>query len=428
MSHAARANTLLTLIAIFLLTLAPRAALSAGVTPLFDLKLDPPVVSISELNSSGALLAVRLGHGSNVPTGVVSIDKRGRLTSVEEFSSDETITVPSKRLAIAGLPPGDKSVRLPVVERRVSVSGNGETYTVAAMTKGAYYEVRHKDKDGRLLFMTAPRDSFGLTAVVVSFDGSRVLVADENPSGPLPGQRLYFYDAEGALLAEHDMGPDPLDWLNVSEGLMAKDGGYFVATRGKEGGESVVFFDSGGYIAWEKRFYKTHKLLEDLGGIFMVDGGSRTFLSYVTATGELRLIERAGYGFDLAVSEDKDRVCVLMFRSFDFVKSGLEERITQVFPKAKVTVVDVNALLPEGGIRPGAVVAPDGKAFIHTSLAPVSKGVWQASVGYYDMAKNELWRDRFFDTAVSALFTDQSRCFALTFGYPVARIRYYEMR
>ena len=412
-----------------------------GTVPVlvFDARFDLPLSRISSFGPGSKLLGVQLTPDGSAPTRVISVDKRGRVNTVDEVSEVKEISVPASRLWISG--EGEKpefgqeatgeATKLPVVDTRVFLAGGGGAYTVVYRTKGAYYEVRHKDADGRLLFIAAPMDGYGFKTLRVSDDGSRVLVVDESPMtggvGGKVGQRLYFYDRDGRLLADHNFGDNLDAWLNASEGAMAADGSTFVSVRGRgeDPGTSVVAFDGRGRVKWEKRYYTTHRLSEDFGGTYVLKGGSKSLISLIDAEGELKTVERAGYGFDLWLSEGRSIAYLIVFKPFDVAKSGLEQEVKASYPQTKVVALDLHGLVPKGCARPGVTIARDGRAFVHYCNEDRG-GQPVTSLGYYDATMKELWREEFFGSGVLPQFVDGSRGFMLKFGYPVTRLVYYE--
>lgn len=402
--------------------------------PLYDIRLSPPLLQVSSMNSKGALLAVQASESGPAPSKVISIDRRGRITIIENLADTKELTVPAGRLWIAGELAGPgadaPSRKLPVVGRQVYISESGEAYTTVFKTKGAYYELRHKDSGGHLLFLAVPREALGLNCVTVSGDGSRVLVSDETqPNSAKPGQRLYLYDREGRLLLDEDMGGNPSGWLDVPGGFMARDGSWFMAGRGAPGraASTVALMDGGGTLVWEKNFFNAHRLIQETGGLVAVKGGSPSFLNYIDKDGSLKMLERSGYGFDFWINEARDRAYLIMFKPFDVEKSGIPEAVKEMFPGAKLVAIDIENLMPEGYTRPVVEVAPDGKAFI-LSCEEVLGGQEKTEFTLYGDDLKPRWHDSFFSGDVSARFVDGSRGFALRFGEPVNRLIYYEDR
>ena len=413
--------------------LCSRAAFCAPV-PLFDIRLSPPLLQVSSLNSKGVLLAVQASESGPAPSRVISIDRRGRVNVIEDLTETKELTVPAGRLWIAGgqaQPGADApSRKLPVVGTRVYLSESGETYTAVFQTKGAYYELRHKDAAGGLLFMTGPREALGLNCVTVSGDGSRVLVSDKSPPGSArPGQRLYLYDRDGRLELDEDMGDDPTGWLDVAGGFMARDGSWFMAGRGAPGhpASSIVLLDGEGGLVWEKNFFNAQSLIQETGGLVAVKGGSPSFINFIDKDGSLKILERSGYGFDFWINDARGRAYLIMFKPFDVEKSGIPKAVKEMFPGAKVVAVDIESLVPEGYSQPVVEIAPDGKAFI-LSCEEVLGGQEKTEFTLYGDDLKPLWHDSFFSGDVSARFADGSRGFALRFGEPVNRLIYYEAK
>jgi hypothetical protein len=443
LNHARRMSRLTAFAAITLAALSWAAPSQASPypVPLYDLRLPRPVLAISSLNSSGRLLAVEVEPDTKRPLRVLSIDKRGRVGCIDELGEVREITVPEERLWITGegeASPAQSGVSgtsrpMPVTGVEVYLSGGGESYTVAYKTRGGYYELRHKDRNGRLLFIASPKDGYSLKTVQPSYDGSRILVVDESDltveGGVNFGQRLYFYDTDGRLTADLEMGGELDDWLDTSGGFMAADGSYYAAVRGMglRPGKSVAFFNGDGTLKWEKSYFQTHTLTDDFGGTIGVKGGSPSLLSYISKDGSLKAIERTGYGFDFWLSGDGAYAYIKVFKPFDVEKSGVPGEIKTVFPGAKVVTLDLAGLLPEEGKRQALVVAPDGKAFIHSFV--LSMGQQEATnLTYYDTALKELWDERFFNGSVTPQFVDKSRGFVLKFGSPATRLIYYEVK
>ena len=415
-----------------------------GPVQRFELRFNPPLAQVSDVNRDQKMLAVQLKEGSQGPARVISIGKRGKVETVEELAAGE-LSVPAERLWIAGAAPGgpggpqgedqDRAagpVRLPVTETRVYLSGGGETYTVVRKTLGAYYELRHKDKAGKLLFVTGPRDAYGFKDAIVSHDGSKVLVVDESPTSAGPdkkfGQRYCLYDRDGMLLSDVDNGDELDNWLDFAGGFLAEDGGWFITTRGMGGrpAASVVMLDGAGRVRWEKAYFTAHKLVEDYGGVFRIKGWSGTLLTFLDTSGELRTIERKGYGFDFWLSPGSTAAYAIIFKKFDFDRSGLPEEIKSAFPGADVVPVDLNALMPQGNFMPRVAISPDGKKFIHYSAEPL--GMMRGTVmSCYDAKSNMVWRESFLQGDVVPRFVSGGRAFALTFGYPFKKIAFYDI-
>lgn len=411
--------------------------------PLSSRDFDPPLTDISSLNSEGRLLAVQADKGTGGPGRVLSISKDGKVEVLGTPGSVTSVTVPSERLWITGAAPKEKgpqadsgpdvaSTEVPVTDVQVVLSGSGETYTVVFKAAGAYYELRHYDSRGKLLFIMTPRDGYGLRAVRVSDDGKRVLVVDESPltggvDGRL-GQRLYLYGRGGKRIADHEMGDDPDLWIEAAECLMADDGSYFVCTRGrgKKHGASVALFGGDGAVRWEKGYFPEHRLTEDFGGVFGLRGGSKSFLAFVDREGGLRILERASYGFDFWRSKGGRYSYVIIFKPFDLTKSGVPERIAEAFPGTKVVGVDISELIP-GSERPNIAIAPDGEAFI-LSYLDMNSGLASTRLAMYDATLKRIWREELFGEGVTARFVDGHKGFILRYGNPVNRIVYYEVR
>lgn len=431
-----RATLLLSFLVIFLLL--PGAGLAA-VVPLFDARFTPPLTEISNLNSEACFLAVQSMPDSTSPARVISIDKRGRVTTVEELSVTNEITVPGERLWIAGEgprpaadakaspPPGR---RLPVRSAGVYLSAGGDTYTTVFETRGGYYELRHKDSRGRLLFIAVPRDPYGLKKVIVSADGGRVMVIDESTlhtgkSGG-PGQRYYVYDWDGRLLTDIDFGDNPDSWLDFSGGIMAGDGSCYLT--GRSGGKylkNLVLLDADGKPLWEKAFFEGHRLSAEMGGLFIVKGGNLSFLNFIDKEGNVKMLERMGYAFDLWLSKDCNCAYILMLKEFNFKTSGVSERLGELFPGIKVVFLNLERFRREGHGLPSVEVSPDGKAFILTGIGGAETRA-KTGIALYDQSMNELWSDAFFGTNIAPKFTGGG--FLLRFGSPASRISYYETK
>lgn len=419
---------------------APSAHASPSPVLVFDIKLPGPVSQISSLNSDSKLLAVEAEPGTQKPARVIAIDKRGRAASIDELASVKEITVPADRLWITGeaekgaAPDASAPSRtMPVTGVQVYLSGGGEAYAVAYKTTGRYYELRYKDKNGRLLFIATPRDAYGLKSVYISYNGSRVILVDESAMDGEDaadfGQRLYFYNKEGRLTADHDLGDDLDLWLDTSGGVMSKDGSSFASVRGMgpRPGRSVVMFNGDGKVRWEKTFFQTHSLTEAYGGAVGVKGGSGSMLNFINPDGTLKAVERKGYGFDLWLSGDGKYAYIMVFKQFDVKKSGVPEEVMAVFPGAKVVALDLDGLTPEGGTDPDLAIAPDGKAFIH--YCTENLGRTDATVlTCYDEAFHNIWDERFYGGPAMPQFVDGSRGFILKIGLPAARLIYYEAR
>jgi hypothetical protein len=431
-----RATLLLSVLVIF--SFPPGAGLAA-VIPLFDARFTPPLNEISGLNPDSCFLAVQTMPGSTSPARVISIDKRGRVTTIEELAETQEITVPGERLWIAGegprpdadanaVPPQNR--RLPVVSARVYLSAGGGSYTTVFETRGGYYELRHKDSRGGLLFIAVPRDPYGLKKVIVSADGGRVIVVDESSPGSREaggiGQRYYVYDSDGRLLSDVDFGDDTDNWLDFSGGIMAADGSCFLTGRG--GGKTLknlVLLDAEGQPKWEKAFFEGHQLSAEMGGLFLVKGGNRSFMNFIDSEGSVKMLERMGYAFDLWLSKDGSCAYILMLKEFDFKKSGIAGRLGELFPGIKVVFVNLEKFRREGHGLPSIEVSPDGKAFILTGIGGADTQA-KTGIALYDQSMNELWKDAFFGANIVPRFTGGG--FLLRFGSPASRLSYYEAK
>jgi hypothetical protein len=412
-------------------------------TPVFDLRLNPPASSVSSLNADSRLLATLVTPDMR-PLKVISIDKRGR-TAVVDALDEKELTVPAARLWIAGAAPKiamtnitsalpgqntGASRKLPVRSARVFLSENGNFYAVAYQTDGSYYELRYKDAHGKLLSITAARDAYGLKAVYISDDGSRVLVVDESNgdrgSGEV-GQRLSFYDGDGLLLKDYDLGDKIDGWLDTSGIFIARDGSYVAAVRGQGAGQKVVLFDDRGGMVWEKTFFESHKLTEDMGGLFRLKGGNASFINMLDTEGALTSIERSAYGFDIWVSRGREAVYIIMFKDFDLKKTNIAQEVQAAFSGSRTVAIDLTELLPPGNTRPLAAISPDGKAFILYSIDP-GGGKPKTYADFYEAPETRKWSDNFFGQDVTPAFVDGSRGYILRFGSPATHLIYYEDR
>ena len=431
------ATLLLSVLVIF--SSLPSAGLAA-VAPLFNARFSPPLSDTSSLNSESCFLAVQSMPDSDSPAKVISIDKRGRTTTIEELAETKEITVPGERLWIAGEGPRPaldaqtvplQGRRLPVMSVRVFLSSGGNTYTTAFETKGGYYELRHRDSRGRLLFIAVPRDPYGLKNVVVSADGGRVVVIDESShnsgkSGWL-GQRYYVYDRDGRLLSDVDFGDNNESWLDFSGGVMADDGSCYLTGRG-EGGKplkKLVLLDADGKLKWEKAFFEDHQISAYMGGFFVVKGGNQSFLNFIDKEGNVKMLERMGYPFDFWLSKDGSCAYVIMLKEFDFNKSGIAGRVSELFPGIKVVAVNLEKFRSDGHGMPSIEISPDGKYFILTGVG-ATESLAKTGIALYDQSMNELWSDAFFGTNITPRFTGGG--FLMLFGSPVSRISFYETK
>ncbi|MGC2424009.1 MAG: hypothetical protein WA666_06610 [Nitrospirota bacterium] len=311
-----------------------------------------------------------------------------------------------------------------MTRRRVWLSSSGECYAVAYFASGAWYELRYKDKDGKLLFIAGPKDDYGLSDVMLSGDGSRALVDDETaPYGMArPGQRLYLYDRDGKLLMDRDAREDLDSWLETSDGFMAANGSYFAAPRGmgKKKGASIVLIDGSGKEKWDRSYFPLHVIEEDLGGLFRVRGGSPSFINLIDQDGELKAVERKGYGFELKFSKDLKKAYMLMFKPFDPKKSGVPDELRLMFPGMEVIAVNLTELFPDaaGGVEVN--VAPDGRSFIcHAFRSDMGAG--RTKILLFGPDKAVLWKEEYYQTNIVPRFTGD-REFLLMFGYPIGRI------
>ena len=210
---------------------------------------------------------------------------------------------------------------------------------------------------------------------------------------------------------------------------LPQDGSYFIAARGmgERPARSLVMFDARGREKWENTYFKSHSLLDDYGGLFRVTGGSKSLISFLDKNGALKVLERKGYGFDFWLSPGGAFAYVIMFKQFDITKSGVPEEIKTLFPEAQVVTVDLAALLPQKNVKPRTLIAPDGKAFIFKSFEPLGDRQ-KAVFSYYDNSLSQLWGESFFQADITPQFVNGSRGFILKFGYPIARLIYYEAR
>jgi hypothetical protein len=374
------------------------------------------------------------------PARVISIDKRGRTTTIEELADTQEITVPGERLWIAGegtrpaadsLSPPLPGRKLPVLSIRVFLSAGGDTYTTAFETKGGYYELRHKDSRGKLLFIAVPRAPYGLKEVIVSANGGRVLVIDESSpksgkSGRL-GQRYYVYDRDGRLLTDIDFGENQENWLDFSGGIMADDGSCYLTGRGNSGRslKNLVLLDADGKQKWEKALFEDHQLSAYMGGLFIVKGGNLSFLNLVDKAGNVKMLERMGYPFDFWLSKDASCAYVIMLKEFNFKTSGISERLSELFPGIKVVAVNLEKFRSDGHGMPSIEISPDGKSFILTGIG-ATESLAKTGLALYDPSMNELWSDSFFGTSITPRFTDSG--FLLQFGSPISRISFYDTK
>ncbi|MHB8173286.1 MAG: hypothetical protein ACYDFU_02345 [Nitrospirota bacterium] len=413
----------------------------------------PPLIAVSRFNSQKELLAVQLSKKGDQPARIIAINRRGGLRVVEDLTTRKTLTVPGSRLWIAGMgnseavqsarQPAERSRRLPVINRRVWLAKSGECYAVAYLTSGGWYELRYMDKDGKLLFISAPKDNYGLASVIVSDDGSRVLVDDETPpfSMTKPGQRLYLYDKNGKLLMDRDAGENLRGWLETADGFMAADGSYFAAPMGmgRRVGSSIVLMDGNGKQVWDKAYFPRHVIEADLGGLFRVRGGNLSFIYLIDKGGGLKTIARKGYGFELMLSKDSKKAYMLIFKPFDVEKSGLSAQIKSIFPAADVVTVNLPKLLPDRSAQPATganrpagaeagpsakvALAPDGKSFIcYASRAAM--GMSQTTIMLFGENQSVLWKKDYFQPDVVPEFTGGGE-FILKFGYPIKRLAFF---
>jgi len=432
-------RALLLLPVLSILLFLPDAGLAA-VIPLFDARFSPPLTEISSLNSESCFLAVQSIPDSTSPAKVISIDKRGRATTIEELADTQEITVPGERLWIAGegpQPAADANAaplpgrKLPVIAARVVIGASGDTYTTIFETKGGYYELRHKDSRGGLLFIAVPRDPYGLKKIIVSHDGGRVMVIDESSthtgnSGRL-GQRYYTYDRDGRLLSDVDLGGNPDNWLDFSGGIMADDGSCYLTGRGYGGRslKNLVLLDGDGKLKWEKTFFEGHQLSAYMGGLFIVKGGNLSFLNFIDKEGNIKMLERMGYPFDFWLSKDVSCAYVIMLKEFDFNKSGIAGRVGELFHGIKVVAVNLEKFRADGHGMPSIEISPDGKTFILTGVGS-TESLAKTGIALYDQSMTELWSDAFFGTNITPGFTGKG--FLLRFGSPASRISYYETK
>lgn len=430
-----RATLLLSVLVIF--SFLPGAGLAA-VIPLFDARFTPPLTEISGLNLESCFLAVQSMPGSTSPARVISIDKRGRVATIEELAETKEITVPGERLWIAGegprpasdanaAPPPGRSI--PVISARVYLSAGGDTYTTIFETTGGYYELRHKDSRGRLLFIAVPRDPYGLKKVIVSDNGGRVIVVDESSThsgkSGQPGQRYYVYDRDGRLLSDVDFGDHPDNWLDFSGGIMAWDGSCYLTGRGSgKALKNLVLLDADGKPKWEKTLFEGHQLAAYMGGLFLVKGGNRSFMNFIDSEGSVKMLERMGYAFDLWLSKDVSCAYIVMLKEFDFNKSGIAGRVGELFPGIKVIAVNLEKFRVKGHGLPSIEISPDGKSFILTGVGAESQA--KTGIALYDQSMKELWSDAFFGDNIEPRFTGSG--FLLRFGSPASRLSYYEAK
>ncbi len=445
---------------IALIALASSAGAAPTVRQRFNLSFSPPLIYVSRFNSKGELLAVQLSAKGDQPARIIAVSRRGGLRLVEDLTAKKTLTVPGPRLWIAqseqktgrpevgphetGLPveaslPAAHSKELPVIRRQVWLAKSGECYAVAYFASGGWYELRYMDKDGKLLFIAAPKDDYGLASVIVSDNGSRVLIDDETQpySMTKPGQRLYLYDRNGKLLMDRDAGENLDGWLDAQDGFMAADGSCFAAPMGmgKRQCYSIVLLDENGKQIWDKSYFPRHIIEGCLGGLFLVRGGNLSFINLLDRQGNLKTVERKGYGFELMLSKDAKKAYMMMFKPFDVKTSGLPGQIRAVFPKAEVIAVNLPELVsrpapesdpvPTG--RPASDVkvalSPDGKSFICYS-SRAAMGMQETVFRLFEEDQTLLWKKYFFQAGIVPNFTG-SREFLLKFGYPIRRLAFF---
>ncbi len=457
------------------IALSSPALAAPSVRQRFNLGFSPPLIAVSRFNSGGELLAVQLSANGSQPARVIAVSRRGGLKLVEDLTDKKTLTVPGPRLWIAragqtggpktgqpknslpveaGLPATPISKELPVIRRRVWLAKSGECYAVAYFASGGWYEIRYMDKDGKLLFIAAPKDDYGLASVIISDDGSRVLIDDETPpySMTKPGQRLYLYDRNGKLLMDRDAGENLDGWLDAQDGFMAADGSCFAAPMGmgKRQCSSIVLLDKNGKQMWKESYFPRHIIEGCLGGLFRVRGGNLSFINLIDRQGNLKTVGRKGYGFELMLSKDAKKAYMMMFKPFDVKNSGLTRQIKAIFPKAEVIAVNLPELAVSAGrpastgrpaltggrvsdpqpARPNSLasdikiaLSPDGKSFIcYASRAAM--GMQETVIRLFGEDQTLLWEKYFFQAGIVPKFTG-SRDFLLKFGYPVKRLAFF---
>ena len=438
-----------------LVVLAHTAFAAPSVRQRFNLSFSPPLIAVSRFNSKGELLAVQLSSKGDQPSRIIAVSRRGGLKLVEDLAARKTLTVPGQRLWIAhtgrtgvakaGQPKADtsaaRSEELPVIRRQVWLARSGECYAVAYFASGGWYELRYMDKDGKLLFIAAPKDNYGLASVIISDDGSRVLIDDETPpySMAKPGQRLYLYDINGKLLMDRDAGENLDGWLDAQDGFMAHDGSCFIAPMGmgKRQCSSIVMLDGNGKQLWDKSYFPRHIIEGDSGGLFRVRGGNLSFINLIDRQGGLKTIERKGYGFELMLSKDAKKAYMMMFKPFDVKNSGLTGQIKAAFPGADVIAVNLPELAAPAGSPASSdprsapasasdvkvALSPDGKSFIcYASRAAM--GMQETVVKLFGEDQALLWKKYFFQAGIVPKFTG-SRDFLLKFGYPIKRLAFF---
>ncbi len=433
---------------VFILTafiaLAQTAFAAPSVRQRFNLSFSPPLTAVSRFNSGGELLAVQLSPKGDQPSRIIAVSRRGGLKLVEDLAARKTLTVPGQRLWIAGRPASDgalhASEELPVIRRQVWLARSGECYAVACFATGGWYELRYMDKDGKLLFIAAPKDDYGLASVIISDDGSRVLIDDETPpySMTKPGQRLYLYDRNGKLLMDRDAGENLDGWLDAQDGFMARDGSCFIAPMGmgKRQCSSVVLLDGNGKQLWDKSYFPRHIIEGDSGGLFRVRGGNLSFINFIDRQGDLKTVERKGYGFELMLSKDAKKAYMMIFKPFDVKNTDLDGQIKAAFPGADVIAVNLPELAATAGGQGSATkpapasasdvkvaLSPDGKSFIcYASRAAM--GMQETVLKLFGEDQALLWKKYLFQAGIVPKFTG-SRDFLLKFGYPIKRLAFF---
>ncbi len=236
---------------------------------------------------------------------------------------------------------------------------------------------------------------------------------------------------------DRDAGENLDGWLDAQDGFMAADGSCFAAPMGmgKRQCSSIVLLDENGKQLWEKSYFPRHIIEGDLGGLLRVRGGNLSFINLLDRNGNLKTVERKGYGFELMLSKDAKKAYMMMFKPFDVKNSGLPGQIKAIFPKAEVIAVD----LPELAARPApksdpaqtagpasdvkVALSPDGKSFIcYASRAAM--GMQETVLRLFDEDQTLLWKKYFFQAGIVPEFTG-SRDFLLKFGYPIRRLAFF---
>jgi hypothetical protein len=274
---------------------------------LWEREFEPPLIDISDQNSSKEYIAIQGGGKEGRPTKILFLDSKGRTIREIPLGKKEKRKIPPEQVWLTHYgerwrdEKSKKSFRvgkeIETVTDKAFVSGNGEYFAIVTQDTAfesagkeadtyysSWYEFAYYDKTGKFLWKVVPKDNYGFDKAYVSYDGSRILIVDEAILDYF-GQRYYLYDEKGNLLKDEDhlvsamvgqaaRDKEAREWLKQVE--ISRDGKYIAYIKGKHNDSKVGLMDSMGKMLWEKRFDKTHWRLR------LIDTGKSTVASEKT--------------------------------------------------------------------------------------------------------------------------------------------------